>query len=263
MQISPKSLLLAALLASPAAAQSYTIVDLGSVAGNWINPRAINDVSVVVGMSVAPSGALRPVRWEAGSAVDFGTLGGANGKANGINKAGDIVGSSDDATGQQRATRWTGAGPEDLNNLIAPGTGWNLTGAADINNLGEIIGTGTLGGSTRAYRLTPVLTAPRLGGLQPAISGTSAALHGLGFQPAATVFVIFGFAPGSTPIPGCTSLTAGISAPLILAATGADTDGRIELPVAIPAGIGGLTVLLQAVDPVACTVSELSLQMLL
>jgi probable HAF family extracellular repeat protein len=236
------------------------MVDLGLLAGNFINPREINDSSEIAGLSASPAGALRPVRWRAGNAVDLGTLGGNEGRANGISDLGAIVGSTDDSLGQQRATRWLGAGPEDLNLLIPTGTGWFLDGASDINNLGEICGTGTLGGVTRAYRLTPVLSAPRLSGFQPAIAGASSALFGLGFQPGATVFLIYGFAAGSTPVPGCPGLNADIAAPLILTATPADADGRIELPLTLPAGITGLGVLLQAVDPVNCTVSELSTQ---
>ena len=55
---------------------------------------------------------------------------------------------------------------------------------------------GTIGGSTRAYRLAPITSAPRLAGFQPAIAGADAALFGLGFLPGAAVFIILGFAPG-------------------------------------------------------------------
>ncbi len=232
------------------------MVDLGFVASSWITPRAINDMSVIAGLSNSQAGTLRPVKWQAGSAFDLGTLGGPEGRADGINEHGDIVGSTDDGTGQERATRWAGAGPEDLNALIPTGTGWFLGGASDINNLGEICGTGTIGGSTRAYRLTPITSAPRLAGFQLAIAGADAALFGLGFQPGATVFIIFGFAAGSPPVPGCPGLNAGIAAPQILAATPVDVDGRIELPLRLPASIAELSVLLQVVDPVNCTVSD-------
>jgi chitinase len=237
-----------------------SMVDLGFVASNWISPRAINDTSVIVGLSSSPAGAYRPVRWQAGGAFDLGTLGGSEGRAEGINEHGDIVGFTDDGAGQERATLWSGAGPEDLNALIPAGTGWFLGGASDINNLGEICGTGTIGGSTRAYRLTPITSAPRLAGFQPAIAGADAALFGLGFQPGATVFIIFGLAAGSPAMPGCPGLSAGIAAPLILAPTQVDADGRIELPLTLPAVIAGLSVLLQVVDPVNCTVSDVITQ---
>lgn len=46
----------------------------------------------------------------------------------------------------------------DLNSLIDPlsGTGWSLLEATDINDAGQIVGTGLYGGLTRAFLLTPV-----------------------------------------------------------------------------------------------------------
>ena len=61
-------------------------------------------------------------------------------------------------------------------------------------------------------------------------------------------------------MPGCPGLNAGIAEPLSLATTPVDADGRIELPLTLPAGIAGLSVLLQAVDPVNCTVSDVITQ---
>ena len=44
----------------------------------------------------------------------------------------------------------------DLNTLIAPGSGWILTEARDINDRGQIVGYGQTTQGTRAFLLTPV-----------------------------------------------------------------------------------------------------------
>ncbi len=44
-----------------------------------------------------------------------------------------------------------------LNSLIPAGSGWNLTQALGINDSGQIVGTGTLDGQTRAFLLSPTV----------------------------------------------------------------------------------------------------------
>ena len=54
-------------------------------------------------------------------------------------------------------------GFRDLNDLIPAGTGWELTDASDINDLGQIVGSGTLNGFSQSYILTPntlIVTRP-------------------------------------------------------------------------------------------------------
>ena len=45
----------------------------------------------------------------------------------------------------------------DLNNLIAPSSGWILNTANGINDAGQIVGNGTINGYTRGFLLTPAL----------------------------------------------------------------------------------------------------------
>jgi probable HAF family extracellular repeat protein len=75
-----------------------------------------------------------------------------------INDAGQIVGHS--GSGPQccwrdRAVIWTGSVIADLNDLIPPDSGWVLTMATGINDAGQIVGQGTIGGQTHAFLLTP------------------------------------------------------------------------------------------------------------
>jgi hypothetical protein len=44
----------------------------------------------------------------------------------------------------------------DLNSLIDPLSGWELTGGYAINDAGQITGSGRIGGQSHAFLLTPV-----------------------------------------------------------------------------------------------------------
>jgi len=50
---------------------------------------------------------------------------------------------------------WSGGSMKDLNDLIPAGSGWVLTEATGINDSGQIVGNGTLGGVERAFLLNP------------------------------------------------------------------------------------------------------------
>jgi probable HAF family extracellular repeat protein len=79
-----------------------------------------------------------------------------NSRANGINDAGDVVGTSVDANGISHAVAWLGAGGavKDLNALIPPTAGWTIEEAFAINNGGDIVGHGLVGGQEHAFVLT-------------------------------------------------------------------------------------------------------------
>ena len=74
--------------------------------------------------------------------------------ASAINNQSWIVGDSSTASGTNHAFLWREGVMTDLNDLIPPSSGWLLTGATNINNHGEIVGTGRYLGQTRAYLLT-------------------------------------------------------------------------------------------------------------
>ena len=71
-----------------------------------------------------------------------------------------LVGYSQIETGAGRAFIFSGNGPmQDLNDLIAPGSGWTLEQANGINNSGQIVGFGIdPTGQTDAFLLTPTGT---------------------------------------------------------------------------------------------------------
>ena len=84
--------------------------------------------------------------------VSLGTLGGGSSDALGINNSQQIVGTStltDDST--QHAFLWEDGNLIDLNSLVDPGIGWELTSAFEINNNGDIIGIGNFNGEQRGF----------------------------------------------------------------------------------------------------------------
>lgn len=92
-----------------------------------------------------------------GTAQDLGTLGGTFSRGWSINAHGHATGASDTtADAAQHAFLYTsGSGMVDLNSLIDPLSGWELTFGAGINDAGQITGTGYIGGQQHAYLLTP------------------------------------------------------------------------------------------------------------
>jgi probable HAF family extracellular repeat protein len=74
----------------------------------------------------------------------------------GLNDDGDVVGLSGSSFGGRvRPFLYRNQKMVELNSLVPAGAGWTLTVAYHINNHGQIVGEGTLGGEHRGYLLTP------------------------------------------------------------------------------------------------------------
>ncbi|TMD68096.1 MAG: hypothetical protein E6I84_02410 [Chloroflexi bacterium] len=96
--------------------------------------------------------------YSAGTMTDLGSVPGADqSMASDINDVGQVVGSSFNDTGFSSAYVWSAAtGMRDLNTLLPSNSGWVLQDAAGINNSGQVIGLGMIGGQVQhAYLLTP------------------------------------------------------------------------------------------------------------
>lgn len=134
------------------------ITDLGTLGGNSGIAWAVNESGVIVGQSKTAAGLDHAFMYTTGGGMtDLGTLGGNWSVASDVNESGVVVGSAFNAGGLSRAFIYdTANGMRDLNGLIPSGTDWILTTGAAINDSGQITGTGTLAGQTRAFVLTPV-----------------------------------------------------------------------------------------------------------
>lgn len=141
--------------------------DLGVLPGwTWSGASGLNDLDQVVGSSeksVTGGYIYHATLWSESTSVrgirDLGTLpGGVSSYAAAINSLGQVVGYSADkiSAGTLHAFVWSiRAGMQDLNLLIPSGSGWTLTFASGINDLGQITGYGTIKQQTHAFLLTP------------------------------------------------------------------------------------------------------------
>jgi probable HAF family extracellular repeat protein len=143
------------------------MIDLGVLPGaNSSGGNAINNSLQITGASgILGSGTNHAFLWKKGKMTDLGVLPtGNSSQGSGINASGQIVGGSDIFIPSN-----VGSGPpgeylshgflysngqlQDLNNLISANSGWVLGAASGINDLGEIVGTGTINGETHGYLL--------------------------------------------------------------------------------------------------------------
>jgi probable HAF family extracellular repeat protein len=92
--------------------------------------------------------------------VDLGTLSGDASSIAWSVANGNVVGQSVNSSGAGRAVLWAGGtagGILDLNTAIPSATGWDLNCAYGVSGNGYIVGSGTIGGQTDGFLLTPAL----------------------------------------------------------------------------------------------------------
>jgi len=122
----------------------------------------INDAGQVVGYIVASGGARVAGTWSGDSdggrapvGREIGTLGGLESHAMAINSSGQIVGWAETSDGDRHAFLYSGCSMVDLNDAIDANSGWLLQAASDINDAGQIVGSGQIDGEIHAFLLTP------------------------------------------------------------------------------------------------------------
>lgn len=116
---------------------------------------AINDHNQMAGSIITEDIEFHAILWENGQLRDLGTLGGDYSSADGINDQGFVVGlSAIPESDEFHAFIWNGE-LVDLNTRIPADSGWELTGAQDINETGQIAGIGMLNGVPHVFLLTP------------------------------------------------------------------------------------------------------------
>lgn len=131
--------------------------DLGTLPGYASSTAlAVNTRGDVVGWAQTADGtASRAFLWRNGVMTDLGGLPAASdSRAVDINDNGWIVGRSGNGD-KTRAVLWRGGVVIDLNDYLRGAQNWSLTGAAAIDEGGDITGTGVHNGRIRAFLLEP------------------------------------------------------------------------------------------------------------
>ncbi len=122
--------------------ENGTMKDLGTLGGPNSEVVWINDAGLIVGSADLPGDHLHDATvWKDGNIIDLGTVDGdACSRGYGLNALGQVVGGSSDCHVFLHAFIWEEGGTIlDLNTLIAPDSGWQLTRAFNINDRGEIL----------------------------------------------------------------------------------------------------------------------------
>lgn len=135
--------------------------DLGTLGGQTSTAYAINERGVIVGEASTPDFRHnRAFLFAYGKMYNLGAFpGGEYSAASDINNHNQIVGVAAGSTGE---TGWTRAflyqnnTMRSIDSLLASPGGWNIQGAASINDGGQIAATGCKAGSCYAVRLDPL-----------------------------------------------------------------------------------------------------------
>ena len=132
---------------------------LGTLGGSFSQAYAINNKGQITGAAYTTNNDLHAFITTGGKLKDLGALAGTGSASWGfaINDSGIAVGQSTCGNcGYDHAFVYDGKKMKDLNNLIPANSGWILDVANGINDAGEIVGYGTLNGTTlHAFLLTP------------------------------------------------------------------------------------------------------------
>ena len=131
--------------------------NMGTLGGYHSWATGINDGGQIVGWSDTEQGHGGAFRYHNGVMEQLSTLGedASTGMPYAINNSGKVVGNVEDSD-NRRAFLHTGLAMLDLNDHIDPASGWSMATALDINDHGQIVGTGiNAAGEEHVLLLTP------------------------------------------------------------------------------------------------------------
>ncbi len=132
-----------------------TMTPLGTLGGDESVPYKINDNNQIVGWSHNPQGYRQAFIWEAGIMTSLTDFGGNESNAASINNNGVIIGYSKSSDNVYNAVMWIEGQIYNLNDFLSEDSEWTLDRAHAINELGQIVVTGTADGLKQWFILNP------------------------------------------------------------------------------------------------------------
>jgi uncharacterized repeat protein (TIGR01451 family) len=173
---------------------------------------AINQNGSVVGYIYDFSTFRYPFIWTPSDGMNALNLlpGYTTGQPLGLNERGEIVGVAGTS-----AVIWSNGVMTDLQTVIPTSPAWDLDGAYDINNNGEIVGYGKNGGLTKAFLLRPTNIPPaqfNVELLDPADPGIVSALTGVSVTPDYSVLETLSAVRDGVTADGASRLVIRVSA---------------------------------------------------
>ena len=135
----------------------FDVVDLGPFLNNRNNILALNNLGQRAGVSFnEETGRVEAFLELRGTRMMLGTLGGSFSIARAINNRGEIVGGSlSEGNEEYSGFLYRNGKLTNINDLLDPGSGWEVVQAVSINDNGEIIGIGSNEGTDRIVLLRP------------------------------------------------------------------------------------------------------------
>ncbi|NOG54854.1 MAG: hypothetical protein HND57_11100 [Planctomycetes bacterium] len=153
-----------------------------------------------------------------------------------------------------------------LGKLLPPKSHWRLRYGNDINDLGQIAGTGNYKNNdwmeSQAFLMSPVYPSFDLGLAVPGIAGQVNTIAASNIEPGTKVYFTYSSHSGGTLIPGCdvTKNALQIENAKVAGTASADADGVATLEGMVPGKMSGQWLLFQAVIPGECAISNLVVQ---
>lgn len=140
--------------------------DIGTLGGSSSFARDINNKSQIAGDSnTRKNQATHAFLYSNNVMHDLGTLFASDSFASGINNKGQVVGYSRAVRGNSdHSFLYSNGRLRDLNSLLPANSGWELISGFDINDVGQIVGSGIVqpSGNLHAFLLTPRLLNRKL-----------------------------------------------------------------------------------------------------
>lgn len=224
------------------------MTDIGTLSGGQTVGNDINNGGRIVGYSDNAQGKARAFVHVNNNMYNLGTLPGqSESYAQAINNNNQIVGTCNFSV----ATKFEPTGPKNLNDFIAPGSGWSLQRAQDINDSGQIVGLGWLNGGYHAFLLTPIQL--QLANPVPGLPGQNNTFTVTKCTPGKRVYLTYSSQNGATRIETyCYGITLDLRRPIVGGSAVANNNGVATIVGFTPGGAAGHTIHYQALELDSC-----------